>query len=63
MYERYSDIEKVCKAMKTLEDINGKDPCYSTACTDIQSQLHEAISFESGYQLNMSKYANVQNKY
>lgn len=61
MYQRFTDIERVSKAMKALEQINVEDPCYSEACQQIQSQLHQAISHESGHHAHMSQYSNLNN--
>ncbi len=59
MYERFSDLERVSKAMKALEQYNSEDPCYTETCQQIKNQLHQAISHETGYHSGMSQYSNL----
>ncbi|WP_349407512.1 hypothetical protein [Pseudalkalibacillus sp. SCS-8] len=59
MYERYSDIERVTKAMQALQQIDAKHQCYSTSCESIQHQLNEAIAFEAGHHPDMSRYSKL----
>jgi hypothetical protein len=57
MYDRFTDIERISKAVKMLEQLNGEYACYGGVCQTVRQELEKAISYETGIHPDMTRYS------